>query len=278
MRSTAVVSIGATLILVLAACDAGPAASDGGASSSPPAASASSAAQASASTGPETSPAASASASASADGIAGADLVGRRDRQRLFRAPESGRERADRDDRVPGPPGDDPRGARRSADPQSPVVPCRGVPVCRRRPGGRGRGGRRGAGWVRPDGGPVRRCLGQPRRTDEWGRDHPDARRRRRVHGRALRADHPVDRRLDRGGGGRGLGGHARREVDLRLQPAREPVDLPLPQGRPPVRDLAQGRRRSPRRSSQRCPSRAFERLRRWRRPGALAGTVVRPP
>ena len=66
MRSTAAFSIGATLILVLAACDAGPAVSDGGAPSSLPAASASSAAQASASTGPETSPSASASASASA--------------------------------------------------------------------------------------------------------------------------------------------------------------------------------------------------------------------
>ena len=68
MRSTAAVSIGATLIIVLTACNSAPAVSDGGVTSSSPAASASSAA-ASASTAPE---ATSSAAPSPSDSPAGA--------------------------------------------------------------------------------------------------------------------------------------------------------------------------------------------------------------
>lgn len=61
MRSTAAISIGATLIIVLAACNAAPAVSDGGVTSPSPEASASSPVEASASTAPEATSSAAAS-------------------------------------------------------------------------------------------------------------------------------------------------------------------------------------------------------------------------
>ena len=76
------------------------------------------------------------------------------------------------------------------------------------------------------------------------------------------------------------VGGHARRQAHLRLQPAREPVDLPVPQGRSPVRHLAQGpgRRRDHPRGASLARRGGVGPVRPALRPERSTGTVVRPP